>query len=143
LLGLACIWKVEPPTGKIDSARDGAKLQVLMSTSIITARETGLHTAIRNLSLPGKDALTEVEAKGNCADHLALSFDEQYTSYMDGMTTLPRDGQLLSLQELDSALNAMSGPDNAALWTDASFASDPEWETIRELARKVMTEFGW
>jgi hypothetical protein len=29
------------------------------------------------------------------------------------------------------------------LWTDASFASDPEWETIRELARKVMTEFGW
>lgn len=114
-----------------------------MSTPIIAARETGLHTAVRNLSLPGHDALSEVEFKGNCADCLALTFDEHYTSFMASMTNLPDDAQLLSLQALDSALNAMSGPENLALWTDAAFASDPQWESIRELARKVMTEFGW
>ena len=114
-----------------------------MSTTIIAPRETGLHTAIRNLSLPGKDALSEVEFNGNCADSLALSFDEHYTSFMESMTTMPEDAQLLSLQALDSALNAMSGPENLSLWTDTAFASDPQWESIRELARKVMTEFGW
>lgn len=114
-----------------------------MSTTIIAARETKLHTAVRNLSLPGKDALSEVEFKGNFADCLALSFDEHYTSFMEGMTALPEDAQMLSLQALDSALNAMSGPDNLALWTDAAFANDPQWESIRELARKVMVDFGW
>ena len=114
-----------------------------MSTSVITPRETGLHDAIRNLSLPGTAALREIGSEGKCADRLALSFDEQYTSFMESMTTLPGDGQLLSLQELDSALNAMSGPENLELWTDAAFADDPQWEAIRELARKVISEFGW
>ncbi len=114
-----------------------------MSTSIIAPRDTALHTAIRNLSLPGKDALAEVGSQGNCADLLALSFDEQYTNFMEDMTTLPGDAQLLSLQKLDSALNAISGPENLDLWTDAAFASDPQWEIIRDLARNVMVEFGW
>lgn len=114
-----------------------------MSTPVIRAREAGLHTAVRNLSLPGKDALSEVVCQGNCADGLALSFDEHYTTFMESMTSLPKDAQLLSLQALDTALNAMSGPENLDLWTDAAFASDPQWESIRELARKVMTEFSW
>jgi hypothetical protein len=114
-----------------------------MSTSIITPRETGLHQVIRHLSLPGKAALIEVSSSGNCADRLAVTFDEQYTCFMESMTTLPEDNQLLSLQELDAALNAMSGPENLDLWSDAAFANDPQWETIRELARNVIDEFGW
>ena len=77
------------------------------------------------------------------ADALAISFDDHYTSFMERMPSLPGDAQLIALQELDSALNAISGPDNVDLWTDASFASDPQWNDIRALAQKVLSEFGW
>ena len=59
------------------------------------------------------------------------------------MTDLPGEAQLLALQELDSALNAISGPDNVELWTDASFANDSRWNDIRTLAQNVLAEFDW
>lgn len=105
--------------------------------------ETELYNAIRNLALPAREALEmQPEGKG-CADILALSFDEQYSSYMEKMTVLPEAEQLLSLQELDSALNAISGPENFDLWSDTSFINDATWDNIRLLAEKVMIEFGW
>ncbi len=106
-------------------------------------REAGLCVVVRNLSLSGTEALANLPAGLHRADALALSFDDQYTSFMESMTNLPGQAQLLSLQELDSALNAISGPQNAELWTDASFASDPRWNNIRSLAQKVLVEFGW
>ncbi len=106
-------------------------------------REAGLCAAVRNLSLPGDEALAKLPAGLHRADALALSFDDQYTNFMESMTNLPKQAQLLSLQELDSALNAISGPENAKLWTDASFANDPRWNNIRSLAQEVLIEFGW
>jgi hypothetical protein len=44
---------------------------------------------------------------------------------------------------LDSALNAMSGPQNAALWTEEALQSRPEWENVRNLAQRVLKSFGW
>jgi hypothetical protein len=114
-----------------------------MESPDVASREAGLCVAVRNLSLSGKEALANLPAGLHRADALALSFDDQYTSFMESMTNLPEQAQLLSLQELDSALNAISGPENVKLWTDASFASDPRWNEIRSLARKVMVEFGW
>ena len=62
---------------------------------------------------------------------------------MDSMAALPEEAQLLALQKLDSALNAISSPDNAELWTDASFENDPLWDDIRLLARNVLAAFDW
>jgi hypothetical protein len=56
---------------------------------------------------------------------------------------LPEAAQLLSLQELDSALNAISGPENSELWTNAAFINDRQWDKIRSLAENVLLEFGW
>ncbi|MCP4035471.1 MAG: hypothetical protein GY733_00920 [bacterium] len=109
----------------------------------LTEREADLYTAIRILALPGREALDELPGSSNRADHLALSFDEHYTVFMETMTILPEEAVLLSLQSLDSALNAISGPENLDLWSDASFTLDPHWENIRLLAQKVMIEFGW
>jgi hypothetical protein len=74
---------------------------------------------------------------------LAFNFDEQYTRYMDRMTGLPEAAQLLSLQELDSALNSISGPENSELWTNAAFINDRQWDKIRSLAENVLIEFRW
>lgn len=114
-----------------------------MKTINAPAHEAELYIAIRNLALPAREAL-EIQPEGKgCADYLALTFDEQYTCFMERMTTLPEPAQLLSLQELDSALNAISGPENFELWTDTSFINDVSWDNIRLLAEKVMIEFGW
>ena len=56
---------------------------------------------------------------------------------------VPEAAQLLSLQELDSALNAISGPENSELWTNAAFINDRQWDKIRSLAENVLLEFGW
>ncbi|MDP6977817.1 MAG: hypothetical protein QF570_04340 [Myxococcota bacterium] len=114
-----------------------------MSVAAITEREAGLHMTIRILAMPGREALAELPQCNSRADRLALSFDEHYTEFMQTMTVLPADGQLLSLQALDSALNAISGPENLDLWTDASFTLDPHWDHIRLLAQQVMFEFDW
>ncbi len=110
---------------------------------MITEREAGLHMAIRILAMPGREALAELPSCSNRADRLALTFDEHYTEYMQTMTVLPAEAKLLSLQALDAALNAISGPENLDLWTDASFTLDPSWDNIRLLAQQVMFEFDW
>ncbi len=114
-----------------------------MKRTARTPREEALYNAIRDLSLPGKEALEGLATGRGRADAMALCFDEQYTGFMENMTTLPGESQLLSLQQLDAALNAISGPENLDLWTDASFANDPLWADIRALARQVLIEFDW
>lgn len=42
--------------------------------------------------------------------------------------------------ELDRALNEMSGPDNADLWSAEALDAAPEWERLRRLARSVLGE---
>jgi hypothetical protein len=108
-----------------------------------SAHEAELYTAIRNLALPAREVLALHPDDKSCADHLAFDFDEKYTHYMDRMTSLPQPAQLLSLQELDAALNAISGPENSKLWSNASFISDRQWDKIRSLAENVLMEFGW
>lgn len=130
-------------TRPIDIYDSSGRLHDLMESLNEPTREAGLCVVVRNLSLSGTEALANLPAGLHRADALALSFDDQYTSFMESMTNLPGQAQLLSLQELDSALNAISGPQNAELWTDASFASDPRWNNIRSLAQKVLVEFGW
>ncbi|MFT5696325.1 MAG: hypothetical protein ACI9QQ_002305 [Myxococcota bacterium] len=114
-----------------------------MKHPISDPKEASLYTAIYNLSLSSREALASHAADEGCADRLAFWFDEGYTGYMEGMTTLPEDAQLLTLQALDSALNAISGPENFELWTDDAFTNDECWEEIRTLAQKILVEFGW
>jgi hypothetical protein len=127
----------------VDMRHRHGRLACIMSSQIDSSRVSGLCSAVRNLSLPGKEALAILPAGRHRADALAISFDDHYTSFMERMTGLPGEAQLIALQELDSALNAISGPDNVELWTDTSFASDPQWNDIRALAQKVLSEFGW
>jgi hypothetical protein len=102
-----------------------------------------LAAAVLGLSLPGKEAVASIPEGPNRVDRLALLFDEEYTDFMGTLAALPSESQLIALQELDGALNAISGPDNRSLWTEAAVEQDPHWAEIRELANRVLREFGW
>jgi hypothetical protein len=127
----------------IDTRCQRVKIKIVIKNDNASAYEAELYTAIRNLALPPREALELQPEDKSCPDHLAFNFDEQYTRYMDRMTCLPEAAQLLSLQELDSALNAISGPENSELWTNAAFINDRQWDKIRSLAENVLLEFGW
>jgi len=99
--------------------------------------------AVHSLALSGRDALGSIPDGPDRPDRLALLFDEEYTDFMEGLAVLPSESQLLALQLLDRAVNAISGPENRHLWTEAAVERDPHWEEIRQLAQSVLHEFGW
>jgi hypothetical protein len=129
--------------GRIDIGGGGGRIRIIMSSQSNSSNQSSLCLVVRHLSLPGKEALTNLPVGQHRAETLAITFDAHYTDFMDSMAALPGEAQLLALQELDSALNAISSPDTAELWTDASFANDPLWDDIRLLARNVLAKFDW
>lgn len=109
----------------------------------VTTRSDKLASAVLSLSLPGRAALASIPEGADRADRLALLFDEEYTDFMDTMANLPTEAQLIALQDLDRKLNAISGPDNRALWSDSAVEHDPHWEEIRQLADRILRTFDW
>ena len=106
-------------------------------------RHRELSKVIRILALPAEETLAALPEGPDRPDRLALRFDEEYTAFMAKLVDLPSEAQLVSLQELDRALNAMSSPNDQALWTEEAVVHAPEWEQIRFLARQVVAAFGW
>jgi hypothetical protein len=91
--------------------------------------------------LPGEEALSR---KPSCGpDEFALEFDQAYTAFIAGLEELPTDSQLQSLQNIDAALSAMSGPSNKELWTESAMKNHPRWAELRVLAREAVDQFGW
>lgn len=68
------------------------------------------------------------------ADELAFHFDGLWMEgrIQHAIEISPRARQ--RLDELDRALDAMSGPENAALWTLDALVQRPEWARVRRLA---------
>jgi hypothetical protein len=95
------------------------------------------------LAMPGKDVLAQIPAGSHRVEKLALRFDEVYTVFVGSLVSLPTEAQLVSLQEIDSELQAMSDPELASLWTDSAVVEHPQWEHLRELARRALRQFEW
>ncbi len=106
-----------------------------------TPAPEGLRSAIENLAAPGSDGL----ARRGCTrpDQLAIDFDESYTAFVAGLSVLPSEAQLEALQNLDRQLESMSDPALQAKWTAQAMKTDPDWETVRSLARAVRSAFEW
>ncbi len=105
-------------------------------------RGTGsLRSAIEHLALPGDEGL----ARRGCSrpDQLAIEFDEAYTAFVTRLAEMPPPGCFEALQVLDQRLEAMSDPDLHFKWTAESMKSDPDWDTVRNLAGAVLSAFGW
>jgi hypothetical protein len=102
-----------------------------------------LAQAVLDLALPADQALANQRRGGRGPYQLAVEFDEAYTAYVANLDQLPTDSQFQSLQAIDAALAAMSGPANSELWTAASFENHPQWAEVRALARAAATQFEW
>ena len=96
-----------------------------------------LLSAVRSLSSVGGVVLRT----GEGPDVLAFEFDERYTTYMESLIDLPTEAQLRSLQALDSGIQSLSDPEDAALWNARAFDSHPRWVELRNLADTVLHEF--
>lgn len=102
-----------------------------------------LADTVLNLARSADPALAHGPEGSHGPRQLAIEFDEAYTGYVANLEQLPTDAQLESLQALDGALTAMSGPANSELWTTHAVRSHPCWVEVRALARAASTQFGW
>lgn len=76
------------------------------------------------------------------ADELALEFDEFYQPFIasdEAGLLLP--GQRAALDELDTLLTELSGPDGP--WTREALESADAWVRIRALAARVLAVLNW
>jgi hypothetical protein len=102
-----------------------------------------LADTVLNLALPADSALARGPEGSHPPVELAIEFDEAYTVYVANLDQLPSQAQLESLQALDAALAAMSGPANSELWTESAVRTHPRWSELRALAQNAATQFGW
>jgi hypothetical protein len=105
--------------------------------------EALLRSAVQDLALPPELGLSRKAAGTHRPDELALEFDDVYSAFVSNAAVLPTEEQLLALQALDSALAAMSGPENAPLWTESAVKTHPRWVEVRSLAATVLEVFAW
>ena len=81
---------------------------------------------------------------GACkVDELALDFDHWCDSVLSqhGAELTPLQRSLL--EALNARLDRMSGPGNAALWTESALRERQEWEGVRRDSRRILEAFGW
>ena len=98
-----------------------------------------LRDAVRALAQSDEEARAAVAQP----DELAFHFDESYTTFITAADALPGASQLEALQQLDTQILSMTGPEYAALWTRDAFLHIEEWRQIRAIAQRILDEFGW
>jgi hypothetical protein len=77
------------------------------------------------------------------ADELALDHEETQAAFLNVSQSFLSPVQREAVGKLDQHLEAMSGPDNAQLWTAEALGTAQDWERLRELAAAVLRAMGW
>ena len=115
------------------------------TAAVLEGRSRRLWRVVASLSRPPEapESSPRRPVVPGLAENLVFEFDEAYTAFVDGFVELPSEGQLLALQAVDQRLAAMVGAKDASLWTEQARRTDPVWDEVRELATRVLTEFGW
>jgi hypothetical protein len=103
----------------------------------------GLRQIVRMLAAPGDEALALVPGGTVKADELALDFDNFGRAALESLGPELTDAQRESLINIDLLLDAMSGSQQADLWTEDAVRTHPKWQAVREAARRALAEFGW
>lgn len=75
-------------------------------------------------------------------DELAIEFDQWYQVMKRRRSLFPVKARKL-LEDLNSKLDEMSGPENSRFWLEDTLKTDVAWEMIRDLARHALNAIGW
>jgi hypothetical protein len=97
--------------------------------------------AVGRLALPPPEQVEYLRASGlvNDADELGLEFDEGFKmvpQFVESEWLATSDAD--RIKEINDILAAMSGPENAALWTEDALREAPEWQAVRRSARRFL-----
>ncbi|MEZ4333134.1 MAG: hypothetical protein R3F35_15345 [Myxococcota bacterium] len=76
-------------------------------------------------------------------ENLVVEFDDAYTFFVEGMTSLPTEAQMLALQAIDRQLAAMIRAREAELWTERALREDARWSEAQRMAAAVIEAFAW
>jgi hypothetical protein len=76
-------------------------------------------------------------------ERLVVEFDDAYTTFVEGMTQLPSEAQLISLQAVDRQLESMVRAREAELWTKQALREDGRWAETERLASVAIEAFAW
>ncbi|OFW71106.1 MAG: hypothetical protein A2W02_01210 [Alphaproteobacteria bacterium RBG_16_64_48] len=99
-----------------------------------------LRWSLQALALPS-DAQRSLFPPFACtADELALDFDHWSETAKQQQTFTTE--QLAALASVSALLSAMSGENDAGLWTNSALGL-PRWQKVRERARKALETFRW
>ena len=100
--------------------------------------------AVQALAQPAESQLTLFPDFAEVADELALEHEEAQQAYLDSPAADSlKAPQQQALEALDNKLETMSGPANEPIWCVQALREQEVWNTVRSLARTVMTEMGW
>ena len=77
------------------------------------------------------------------SDEIAFAWENAYLNInqLSSDRLLPPD-VVAKLAALDRNMEAMSGPDQAELWTDEALQTDPQWHQLRSQAREILADLG-
>ena len=76
-------------------------------------------------------------------ENLVVEFDDAYTVFVEGMTSLPTEAQMLALQAIDRQLAGMIRAREAELWTEQALREDVRWSEAQRMAAAVIEAFAW
>ena len=110
-----------------------------------SGREARLWRAVAGLAEapPSEEVARKLPANPGYGEKLVFEFDEAYTAFVEGFETLPDEAQLLALQAVDTQVSSMVRAKDVALWTETARREDPEWQSVRSLAGRVLDTFAW
>lgn len=118
-----------------------------------TGRDARLWRVLLELSRSVAEAMREAADRPEASkpkplppghlERLVVEFDDAYTTFVEGMQTLPSEAQLISLQAVDRQLEAMVRAREAELWTKQALCEDVRWAETERLASVAIEAFEW
>ncbi|MDQ4144383.1 MAG: hypothetical protein M3198_11685 [Actinomycetota bacterium] len=102
-----------------------------------------LRASLSALASPGSEALATVPDGFAKADELAIDYGNFVSAVLGNFGDEFSTEQTAVLRRIDAMLEAMSGAENAELWTEEAVVSHPRWQEVRKAARVALNRLGW
>ena len=115
----------------------------LEDTDVPPDERAMLRQALRVAALPAGQQVASFPKGSPVAHWIAGDFFNWSGSLVRHPSADTTDEQHSALSALYARLNDMSGEHNAHLWTDDALRSRPEWEEVRQGARRILELFQW
>ena|SRR5688500_10769983 len=99
--------------------------------------------ALRALAGPAEAQLARFPEFVVKADELALDFADAHLLFAQCQQLEFTRAQRDAVADVDQLLDQMSGPERSALWTEQALREAPEWDSVRNAAKRALRQLGY